>query len=182
MGQYLFIGIATRISANVKNVKEAFKSIGNFKKHFEQTFNRNGIYQMEETDGRIDLCLNPEVAEKEWLQFLDSFYKLRYTSDYGQADAIKEMSKTNNLQEWIDLADKKQYECYQSDFLQYFPMEIPDNPYLDLYLHLDLVLLSIDGKIFMEGYNDLFAFFTRIIREKLADYRLSDSLFVYITD
>ena len=61
-------------------------------------------------------------------------------------------------------------------------MEIPDNPYLDLYLHLDLVLLSIDGKIFMEGYNDLFAFFTRIIREKLADYRLSDSLFVYITD
>ena len=121
---------------------------------------------MEETDERIDLCLNPEVAEKEWLQFLDSFYKLRYTSDYGQADAIKEMSKTNNLQEWIDLADKKQYECYQSDFLQYFPMEIPDNPYRDLYLHLDLVLLSIDGKIFMEGYNDLFAFFTRIIREQ----------------
>ena len=182
MGQYLFIGIATRISANVKKAKEEFKSIDNFKKQFEQTFNRNGIYQMKESDGRIDLCLNPEVAEKEWLRFLDSFYQLRYNSDYRQDDAIKELSKTKKLQEWLNLADEKQYECYQSDFLQYFPMEIPDNPYRDFDVQMELVLLSIDGKIIMEGYNELFAFFTRIIREKLADYRLSGSLFVYITD
>lgn len=182
MGQYLFIGIATRISANVMKAKEQFKSIENFKKQFEQTFNRSGIYQMEEADGRIDLCLNPEVAEKEWLRFLDSFYQLRYSSDYRQDEVIKELSKTSNLQEWLDLADEKRYECYQSDFLQYFPLENPDNPYSNLYVNMDLVLLSIDGKIIMEGYNELFAFFTRIIREKLADYRLADSLFVYITE
>lgn len=181
MGQYLFIGIATRISASIKRAKEEFKSIGNFKKQFEQTFNRNGIYQMKESDGRIDLCLNPEVVEKEWHQFLDSFYKLRHTRDCGQDEVLKKLSKTNSLQEWLDLADEKQYECYQSDFLQYFPMK---NPYWyrSFSVSMDLVLLSLDGKIFMEGYNDLFAFFTRIIREKLADYRLSDSLFVYITD
>ena len=182
MGQYLFIGIATRISANVTKAKEQFKSIENFKKQFEQTFNRSGIYQMEEADGRIDLCLNPEVAENEWLRFLDSFYQLRYSCDYRQDEVIKELSKTNNLQEWLDIADEKRYECYQSDFLQYFPLENPDNPYNNLYVNMDLVLLSVDGKIIMEGYNELFAFFTRIIREKFSDYRLADSLFVYITE
>lgn len=182
MGQYLFIGIATRISANVKKAEEEFKSIENFKKQFELTFNRSGIYQMEEADGRIDLCLNPEVAEKEWLRFLESFYQLRYIGDHRQDEIVKELSKTDNLQEWLDLADEKRYECYQSDFLQYFLMENPDSPYRNLYVNLDLVLLSIDGKIIMEGYNELFAFFTRIIREKLADFRLADSLFVYITE
>lgn len=47
---------------------------------------------------------------------------------------------------------------------------------------MDLIILSLDGKIAMECYNDLFTFFTRLIRERFASYRLADSMFVFLTE
>ncbi len=46
---------------------------------------------------------------------------------------------------------------------------------------VDHILLSLAGKIMMECYDDMFAFFTRLIRERMASYKLADSLLVYIT-
>ena len=50
------------------------------------------------------------------------------------------------------------------------------------YVSMDMVVLSCDGKIIMECFYELFTFFTRLVREKMADYRMANSLFVYITD
>ena len=44
-----------------------------------------------------------------------------------------------------------------------------------------MVVLSLDGKIWMECYAKLFDFFARLIREKLSQYRLSNSLYIDIT-
>ena len=46
MGQYLVIGIATRIAADKKEAAWKFKSIEEFKTLFEKQFNKNGIFQM----------------------------------------------------------------------------------------------------------------------------------------
>ena len=43
------------------------------------------------------------------------------------------------------------------------------------------IILSLDGKILMECYEGLFEFFTRMIRERLSKYRLSDALSVSIS-
>ncbi len=51
-----------------------------------------------------------------------------------------------------------------------------------LTVYMDFVTLSMDGKVWMECYNELFDFFTHLIREKLSKYQLSESLFVEITD
>jgi hypothetical protein len=42
-------------------------------------------------------------------------------------------------------------------------------------------MLSMDGKIIMEEYYGLFGFFTRLIRERLSNYKLSNGLLVAIT-
>ena len=181
MGQYLVIGIATCITAEKARAEKEFKSIENFKVLFEKEFNSSGIYEMDETDEWINLRLKPDITEMEWLDFLRTFYKLRYTTDYQQDAAIEELSKAHDLKTWLDLADEKRYQCYQSDYIYCYPMENP-NYYRNFHVGMDLVILSLDGKIIMECYNELFAFFTCLVREKLLDYRLSDSLFVYITE
>ena len=181
MGQYLVIGIATHISADKAKAAKEFKSIDNFKIEFEKNFNSNGLYQIEETDNYIHLCLKPEIAEKEWLNFIETFFRLRYPKDDRQSETLEKLSQADKLQAWLDLAERNKAEWYQSDHLYFYPME---NPYYyqRFYVGMDLVVLSLDGKIIMECYNELFAFFTRLIREKLADYRLADSLFMYITE
>lgn len=49
-------------------------------------------------------------------------------------------------------------------------------------VYVNHILLSVAGKILMEYYDRMFAFFTRLVRERMASYKLADSLFVYITE
>ena len=104
MGQYLAIGIATRISADKARAAAEFKDINNFRALFEKEFNHNGIYQIEETEERIHFRLKTEIAEKEWKDFISTFYKIRYTKDDGQTEILNNLSQATNLQAWLDLA------------------------------------------------------------------------------
>ena len=47
---------------------------------------------------------------------------------------------------------------------------------------VSFVGFSLDGKIGMEFYYGVFAFFTRLIRDRLSQFRLADSLLVHITE
>lgn len=50
-----------------------------------------------------------------------------------------------------------------------------------LYAYVEGIDLSIDGKILMECYENLFKFLTSIIREKFNKYPISKTLLVTIT-
>ena len=143
-------------------------------------FNTHGIYDIEEDDEEIRLVLKPDVAQKEWISFLRSFYKLRYGNEDFEG-VIDDLSKQNSLQSWLDIASRKEYESYQADRLYSFPIsdEKQDNR---SHLVIDYVILSLTGKIIMECYAKLFEFFTRLIRERLPEFRLADGLIIDITD
>lgn len=182
MGCYLVIGIATEIVADKVEAERQFKGIENFKAAFEKKFNPNGIYQMKETESRIVLELKPEIIEKEWVEFIQAFYDIRYAA--GESDhqcAMEAISKENSIEAWYKLAEEKCLESYQELPLYYYPMESPSF-WGHFHVGMDLIILSLDGKIIMECYNSLCEFFTRMIRERLASYLLSDSLFVYISE
>ena len=182
MGCYLVIGIATEIVADKVEAERQFKGIENFKAAFEKKFNPNGIYQMKETESRIVLELKPEIIEKEWVEFIQAFYDIRYAADKSNHQcAMEAISKENSVEAWYKLAEKKCFESYQELPLYYYPMESPSF-WGHFHVGMDFIILSLDGKIIMECYDSLFEFFTRIIREKLANYLLSDSLFVYISE
>ena len=186
MGQFLAIGIASAIGVDKQKAEKEFKGLDNFRNAFEKEFNQRGIYQLNETETFIQFDLKPEIAQKEWEEFIRSFYELRYKSDdlYPEHsnEALEEIGNEHDLQGWLNLAKEKRFECYQMTELYFYPM---DNPYSFkgcTYVGMDMVVLSLDGKIFMECYGSLFDFLTRIIREKLSRFSLADSLFLYITD
>ena len=186
MGQYLAIGIASAIGVDKQKAEKEFKGLENFKNAFEKEFNQRGIYQLNETETFIQFDLKPEIAQKEWEEFIRSFYELRYKSDdvyiNEYNEALEEIGNEHDLKGWLNLAKEKCFGCYQMTELYFYPM---DNPYSFkgcTYVGMDMVILSLDGKIFMECYGSLFDFLTRIIREKLSRFSLADSLFLYITD
>jgi hypothetical protein len=181
MGRFLVIGIATRMVADKEECEKAFKGVDGLKAAMEQQFNSKGIYQMNETESKVILELKPEVAEKEWIDFIRAFYDIRYIDYEEQDDVFEELSQKNNLKDWLEIAERKEFEGYQATRFYYFPMDSP-SAFYDAYVRMDMVILSLDGKIMMECYDGLFSFFTRLIREKLSSYRLADSLFVDITE
>lgn len=180
MGQYLVIGIATRIAADKKEAAWKFKSIEEFKTLFEKQFNKNGIFQMKEDESDIWFELRPEIAEREWVEFIRDFYRLRYPRPGEKDEACEVLSQENSLEKWISLAEEKPFECYQLTRFHHYLVDRERHCYLPLLM--DMIILSLDGKIVMECFNELFEFFNSLIREKLEKYQLNDSLFVYLTD
>ena len=102
MGRYLVIGMATRIVAVKKEVIGCFYSGGFSNREIlfdtlNKRFNEHGIYDFEEDEEEIRLVLKPDIAQKEWISFLKSFYKLRFGNENSEG-IIKELSKQDNLQ------------------------------------------------------------------------------------
>ena len=180
MGQYLVIGIATRIAADKKEAAWKFKSIEEFKIHFERRFNAKGIYQLKENESYSWYELRPEIAEKEWVDFIKDFYEIRYPEPVEEDYILEILSQEKGFEEWIHLAKRREYQSYQMTCLSDHVEDQKNDRYLTVYM--DFVTLSMDGKAWMECYNELFDFFTHLIRKKLSKYQLSESLFVEITD
>lgn len=183
MGQYLAIGIATRIVANVDNQRFRLTS-EDLRKSLEKKYNQSGIYDVCETeDGYIVLSLKSEVAEPEWEPMIRDFYSLRFPDGKHELVDFEEIRSRKSLDELIELAEQKKFECYQDVGIYYCGYEDTINGW-ERYINasMDMVALSLDGKIIMECYVSVLDCFKRLIREKLSKYRLSESLFVDICD
>ena len=182
MGCYMFIGIATSIVAEKERVCRRFGDWDRFRLALTKRFNANGLYDVVEDDDRLCLTLNKDVAQEEWLAFLQAFYKLRYADEVRDwQSVVSELSRYGDLGSWLEVAEGRSYECYQEGYTIYYPIYGEKaNEYAEVYVNH--ILLSLAGKILMECYDDMFAFFTRLIRERMAPYKLADSLLVYITE
>ena len=184
MGQYLTIGLLTSIAIDKERArKESSATPEEVRDVVQKVYNQSGIYDLVEDDDAVYLKLKPEVANAEMVDFLEDFYRLRYgEKDWsGKADMGKIKSR-KTLEEWLELADGSCMEAFQLD--RYVWVSTPFRREVWRY-QLDTgatqIILSIDGKILMECYKDLFDFLTRMIRERLSKYRLADALLVSIS-
>lgn len=186
MGQYLVIGIATAIGVSKEKAMSDFKGIENFKAVVEKEFNPSGIYQFVETEDFVQLELRPEIAANEWVDFIRSFFKLRYTGaswDYYEMEEIlEELKEDHDLDSWLKLAVKKCHQCYQMEEFYFYPIDNQYSFYGWSNVRMEMVALSLDGKILMECYDNLFKFLLQLIQEKLSRFRLADSLLISITE
>lgn len=94
---------------------------------------------------------------------------------------FEELSNVSNLEGWLGIANQLSYQSYQQTVLYNCYIHNPYGFYDYFDVKMEMVVLSLDGKIWMECYAKLFGFFARLIREKLSQYRLSNSLYVDIT-
>lgn len=183
MGRYLTIGIATKILINKEQARaQASATSEEVKKALQDTFNQSGIYDVNENESCVWLALKPTIAEPEWLEFLQDFYKLRYQDEMRGNMADLEIIKTRKtLKEWLELAKEKPYPAFQLDKNVDHNIPFPRGWTNTLRTNIEQIILSIDGKIIMECYDDVFSFFTCLIKERLSKYQLTNSLLVEIS-
>ena len=171
MGCFMFIGIATRIVAEKKRVCKGFDDWEQFKSVLTKRFNANGIYDVEEDDAYLRLTLKRDVAQTEWLAFVQAFYQLRYAGElHDWQFAVSELLKYEDLDSWFEVAERRCFECYQEGYSISYPI-YGEKKYEYATVMVDHIILSLAGKIMMECYDKMFAFFTRLIRERMASYK-----------
>ena len=184
MGQFLTIGLVTsyiiskqRANQQASATPEAVKDV------MQKRYNQSGIYNLKENEHCVYLELKPEVAEAEMIDFLNDFYALRYPDEKRRnimAD-MKVIGSMTTFEEWMKLAEKKEYQAFQfDDYVNYYT-PFPGGWRDELDTSVEQIILSLDGKILMECYGELFGFFTKLIRERLSKYKLADGLLVYIS-
>lgn len=181
---YLTIGILTKIAINKERARrQASAEPEGVKNALMEHYNQSGIYDMEEDDDYVTLVLKPEIAEPELVDFLQDFYEMRYPEESVRNiyTKMEELKALNTWDEWMEYAREKQCQAFQMDEYIHLSTPYPGGWTRSLDTSAEQVILSLDGKIIMECYGELFEFFTTLIKDKLAKYKLADSIVVAIS-
>lgn len=183
MGRFLCIGIKTRVIVGRSDLPKFPPGETSAQTIIERNMVDSELYDLTITDNELIYSLKEEIVGKEWNAFLKEFYKMRYAETGRQTDdddALEAVSACTTLKDWLSIASKKQFECYQMDTHRcvfYF-----DKGSHRSYIDIEDIILSMDGKIIMECYNDLFRFLRSCIKKRFAHYKLAATLDVYISD
>lgn len=181
MGQFLCIGLCTRIRAGRDELKYKFKNTGQAVTAILNNFQieDEGLFKVEEYESGIVLNLSPEVLAKELRPMLERFYQTRYGTRSSEAPYVLEAMKgCVTAGDMLSLADKKQFEIFQTGFnYDFVPAECTPG---DMMVFVDSIILNLSGKIIMECYGSLFGYLTSLIRKELQGFRLANAVRLYI--
>jgi hypothetical protein len=186
MGQFLAVGITTRIVVDKEDVDKARVNFDDVVAEMRRSMNFDAnLYDWIEQDGQWVWQLKSHIWEGELLEFLKAFYPSLYAIPNGDEDynvVLGELEKTEP-HTWMGLAEEKQYEQFQFD--RYCAKEylvFRNKHFLPrLRVKYQMVLLALEGKILMETYGVLFGFFAFAIQKAFADFKLARTIRVYIT-
>lgn len=181
MGQYLSIGIYTRISASRRAAESQYNSIDECRENIvkDKELDEN-LYDFHVDDEDVYFTLKPDVLSRDIVELAKRFYAMRYAygNKHDVEEALAALEKCKNDQDVIELAQSKHFHCFRDSFT--YDSVSATRSIGGMLIKVRSITLSIDGKIIMESYGELFSFFTSLIQEKLADIPLSKALHVFI--
>lgn len=181
MGQYLAVGLRLKAAVKKSELQHEKLSVEEVLAKLEKQFNLSELYDRMEKEEYYVYALKKEVLDQELVPFVEEFYTLRYTGDdlkYAQ-QALDELKELPDTSERLELLKEKSYQAYQvgEDMDSFNPDVFPP---IRARIYSSNAILSLDGKIIMECYGDLFDFFTRAIRAMMPQFELSKALTVWI--
>ena len=183
MGQFLAIGL--RIKATIyKDEMEKHlngKTIDDVLGQIEAKFGLSDIYDRNEKDDCYVYSLKKDILDKEYVPFIERFYALRYSegNKHDSGVAIEELKKLADTSARLAVLEDRSFQTYQEgDGVDYFDTNEYGTSYIRIYNYN--AILSIDGKIIMECYGELFDFFRRCIVAQMPEFELSKALTVWI--
>ena len=183
MGRYLSIGIATELCFEKKEAEDVFDTVSNAIDHVVKNYAPSEIYDMTENARFIGFKLKDKILETELHNFLNVFYSDRMAFDSSSCEKesiLSAVSEAKSAEEIITLAKGKPFEHFQLDSY-WEPISIKGNWGHYLYLNMEGIDLSLDGKIMMECYGSLFRYMTFVLRERYKEFQLSKTLRVTIS-
>ena len=157
MGQYLSIGLATKIYVEKdrlgkEDLEKAF--INNFKL---------SLYDVSEDEDCYILNLKEEVLENNLIELLGEMEQKATKSEKEKYIKAKKELKGKNYKELLDIADKQ--SVYKFQLLKYGN----DISYMleNGGAYCQIISIESDGKVYFECYYDIFTFIRNSVIESL---------------
>ncbi len=184
MGQYLAIGIVTRVIVSKKELKKGDISQAELIDQMQSRLHFNTeIFSLSENEDYLIFMLKDDVFHHQLIPFLEKLYPIIYNkSNYYDYKETLDKLKSTEPSSFLALAKEKSYEEFQidpygeDDYL-YFEKSFKPN----VSLSYDSIMLSSEGKIAMEMYGRQFNFFKYCITQTFHEFSLANALRVYIT-
>ena len=137
----------------------------------------------QEAVSDADLIITSVTLSPQLLPFLEEFYPALYPKgalgSYPEAlDRLRETEPSK----WMEIADDKYFESFQLDHYgeeDYLPFDKPFRP--RVAIHYRSIMLSLEGKTFMEERGRQFRFFKHCMVQTFTKHPLAAALRVYIT-
>ena len=184
MGQFLIIGLkleACVCKDRINKYVNERRTEADILTELEKALRLGKEYDRKEKKDYYTYSLKQEICDKELLPFLKHFYDLRYTGENRESDFVLEKLSALSPQERLNLLEQKQFECFQEDEKTHY-YYLDNCGWFEIPVYTRKIVLSMDGKIIMEYYNEILDFFRRCIIKQLKDFRLAQTLDVYLSD
>jgi len=183
MGQYLAIGLKIKTAVGKKEVSKHLDKMAleDIFEEIEKEYHLEDIYVRQETEDNYVYTLDEKLLDKELVPFLEKFYQLRYQDgeNYDAPDVLEKLKGIPDTASRLALLNKKCFQTYQigtdHDYHRVNGSWIHKVPILE-----SLAILSLDGKILMECYYDVFQFLRRCIIAQMPEFQLSKALNIWI--
>lgn len=185
MGQYLAVGLITKLSVSKKQAEKAKITLDEAVQNLTQnTHFRAEVYDFSAEEETWVWTLKKEIWESELYDFLKIIYPLLYINkEYADYDEVIEKLSQTDPTSWMELANKKSFTAFQMD--KYGASEwlsFDEKPFKpELTVNYISVALAMEGKIMMETYGSMFNFFKICVQKSFAEFQLSKAIRIYIT-
>ncbi|MBN2091996.1 hypothetical protein JW964_20430 [candidate division KSB1 bacterium] len=179
MGQFLAIGLATQIGVTKKEVAQAQLNSEQLQEKMKKDlYHVPEIYAVNEYENEYSFTLKNDIFYEQLLPLLRTLYPLLYRNAAHYDHILKKLHELPPS-EWITWAKDESEEAFQFDL--YGMGDLIKANHVDIHLYYQSLLLSLEGKIFMEVFGRQFNFLKYTMIQTFKQFTLSGALRIYIT-
>ncbi|MBM6884105.1 hypothetical protein H6A30_14185 [Bacteroides caecigallinarum] len=184
MGQFLAIGLMLGVAVRKDYIRKHVNENRTEEYILNQIIEKLRLedFKRIEHDCYYEFELDRDLLDKELITFLKRFYSIRYIGKckYESEFVISKLESLSTIDERLEILKDRSFQSYQDDS-KYEYFYVDDDNWHEIPYNAREMILSIDGKIMMECYDEVFDFFRRCIVSQLSDLKLSNAIDVYIS-
>lgn len=169
MGQFIKFGLCTEITHQKDETKQIKKYYDNFEDYivdFEKQTNIDSkIYNFSEINNCYVLTIKDEfLMAGTLIIFLKDFFSKIYEGEELRIyceDIYEDIKNKESVHELIEFAKEKPHQNFQFSYSEHH-MNLPFSTHIGI--EYEYITLFLNGKVYMECYNELFSYIEKLIR------------------
>jgi hypothetical protein len=179
LGQYLHMGLCNRIVIGKERMAKLNVSIEIVIKALNSVIDMS-LFELGEPEDHYVFTIKESIVLEQLYQFLRVQFSL-----YNQQDSYKRcfnevltaVAEISSLQDVEELVNKKSFPCFQRNVIN---EEILVNEWYWLKVEYDMWIMFVEGKLFMETYNNFLRFLEKQVRVSSEKWSISGAFRCFI--
>ncbi len=174
MGTYLCTGICTEVVVYKSSLKSKNIEYEALIKSLNQKVNLN-LYDKKDEEDKITWNIKHDLIEKDLLSFLKSQFEI-YDSKNHNKELYKSLEEAKTGEKMLNILSE---EFNEDNFSEYLYIGEEEK---EIKAHFNLIILFLDGKTFMESYDNILGYFEHMIKLQQDKYPLAETMKIFLSE